>query len=70
MRFTHEHQAPSHDRASLSELRTAALCMVAASEYFKAAGQLPAWARAELDEGRLCDAIDRERHARVLAAAV
>lgn len=37
-----------HDAAA-TEFRTAAVRMIAAAEYFKSAGDLPTWARAELD---------------------
>lgn len=37
------------DAAAMLEFRRAAVRMVAAAEYFKAAGDLPPWARAELD---------------------
>lgn len=37
------------DAAATLEFRRAAVRMVAAAEYFKASGDLPPWARAELD---------------------
>ena len=42
-------RAMGRDSATTLEFRRAALRMVAAAEYFKAAGDLPPWARAELD---------------------
>ncbi|MFP5361153.1 MAG: hypothetical protein ACLGI5_00310 [Thermoleophilia bacterium] len=41
--------ACSTDDAATTEFRKAAVRMVAAAEYFKSAGDLPPWARAELD---------------------
>ena len=37
------------ESAATLEFRRAAVRMVAAAEYFKASGDLPPWARAELD---------------------
>lgn len=51
----------SHNPTSTSEMRAAAIRMIAATEYFKAAGELPSWARAELEAWNGCDAIDHER---------
>jgi hypothetical protein len=42
-------------------LRAAAIRMVAAAEYFKASGELPPWARAELESWNSPAAVNLER---------
>jgi hypothetical protein len=48
--------------------RAAAIRMIAAAEYFKAAGELPSWARAELDSWDSSDPVDREGRSSDLAS--
>jgi hypothetical protein len=58
----------SHNNASSAvELRAAALRMIAATEYFKAAGDLPSWARADLESWNRSDAVAAARRSRLLA---
>lgn len=59
----------SHVARSTSEFHDVAARVIAAAEYFKSAGQLPDWARAELREQAACDAAAAERHAVVTHAA-
>jgi hypothetical protein len=49
------------------DFRDLAARSVVAAEYFKVAGQLPAWARAELDSWRCSDAAAGERRSQVRA---
>jgi len=59
----------SHDRPSPFPLRDAAIRAIAAAEYFKAAGHLPAWAREELETWSIPGAADdRERRSAFDAA--
>jgi hypothetical protein len=51
------------------ELRAAAMRMVAAAEYFKAAGHLPSWAQAELASWGSSDAEAPEPRTPVFAAS-
>jgi hypothetical protein len=56
----------THDADSIAEFREAAGRMVVAAEIFKAAGTIPAWARAELQSWRDPDGTAAvERHTAV-----
>ncbi len=46
----------SHDPGSAAELQDVAARVIAATEYFKSAGHLPAWAQAELEQQAARDA--------------
>jgi len=48
----------SHSSSSSMDPRAAAIRMVAAAEYFKSAGELPSWARTELESWSRSDARD------------
>jgi hypothetical protein len=55
--------------ASSTELRTAAVRMVAATEYFKAAGRLPPWAHGEREPEHRADVVERQHRPLVLSAS-
>lgn len=57
------------DDAATTEFRKAAVRMVAAAEYFKSAGDLPPWARAELDAWSDAAAAPRAGVSRAVAAS-
>ncbi len=57
----------SHEVSAASDHRTAAVRMVAAAEYFKATGEIPAWARAELHSWDAPDAAGAEPCSRLAA---
>lgn len=45
----------SHNVNAITEPRAAAIRIVAATEYFKSAGELPSWARSELQSWNSSD---------------
>jgi len=51
----------SHDPRSAAELRDVAARAIAATEYFKSAGRLPEWARAEMQSRADCEDAASER---------
>jgi hypothetical protein len=58
----------SHNHPSSAvELRAAAMRMIAATEHFKASGDLPTWARADLESWNRSDAAAAARRARLFA---
>jgi hypothetical protein len=60
----------SHNRRSSAvELRAAAMRMIAATEHFKASGDLPSWARDDLESWNRSDAVAAARRSRLLAVS-
>jgi hypothetical protein len=58
-----------HHRSTADEVRVAAKRMIAATEYFKASGDLPSWARADLDAWNRSAALLATPDPRALAAS-
>ncbi len=57
----------SHDPSSAAELQDVAARVIAATEYFKSAGHLPGWARAEMQSRADRDEAASERRSPRLA---